>query len=227
MVLIICLLYIFITSFLVNTYSISSTAMNPALVQGDVVLTAPLVYGAYSSLLGFRFPGFATPQRGDIVVVKPPYLPGKSFFRKLLDPFLKFLSFQHIQVVHDPAGNVMNEHVIKRIVGMPGDAVKIERFIVYIKPKGEVEFKTERQLTGQSYKIYDDFADHIFPRGWDAGFPFSGYMQEIILGQDEYFVIGDNRLLFSDSRFFGPITYNAIVSKVIARYWPFEKFGGL
>lgn len=227
MLLVICLLYIFITSFLVNTYGIHSAAMNPALADGEVVLTAPLVYGAYNRLLGFRFPGFTMPQRGDIVVIEPPYLPRQSFFSELINPFLKFFSFQQIRVVRDPAGNVMNEHIVKRIVGIPGDAIKIERFVVYIKPKGTSEFKTERQITGEMYKIYDEFADHIFPKGWDSGLPFSGYMQEIILGEDEYFVIGDNRLLFSDSRFFGPIKYDAIVSKVILRYWPFEKFGGL
>jgi signal peptidase I len=227
MLIIICLLYIVVTGFFIDTYSIHSTAMNPALANDDVVLTAPVVYGAYSSLLGIRFPGFAKPARGDIVVIKPPYLPRQSFMNKLISPLLKFFSFQKARLVRDPAGNFVNEQVIKRIVGIPGDAIKIERFIVYIKPKGAEEFKTERELTGNSYKIFDEFSDYIFPKGWNTGLPFSGFMQEIILGQDEYFVIGDNRLLFSDSRFFGPVHFDALLSKVIFRYWPFEKFGGL
>lgn len=227
MLLIICLLYIFITSFIINSYSIHSTAMNPVLSDSELVLTAPVVYGAFNNLLGFRFPGFSEPRRGDIVVIKPPYFPRQSFFTELITPFLKFFSFQQAHLVRDPSGNVTNEQVIKRIIGIPGDAIKIERFIVYIKAKGALEFKSESELIGDSYKIYDEFADYIFPKGWDTGLPFSGYMQEIILGQDEYFVIGDNRLLFNDSRFFGPIKYDAILSKVIFRYWPFEKFGGL
>jgi signal peptidase I len=226
MLVIIFLVYVVVTGFFVDTYSIHSTSMNPALSDSEMVLTAPIVYGAYNSLLGVRFPGFAKPARGDIVMVKPPYLPGRSFLSKLISPLLRFFSFQQAGLVRDPAGNLVNERVIKRIVGVPGDAIKIERFIVYIRPKGAREFKTERELTGNSYEIFDEFSEYIFPEGWNQSLPFSGYMQEIILGEDEYFVIGDNRLLFSDSRFSGPVRFDAIISKVVFRYWPFEKFGG-
>jgi signal peptidase I len=222
-----CLVFIFISSFIINSYRVHSAAMNPTLADGEMVLSCPLAYGTYSYLLGFRFPGFLLPKRGDIVIVKPPYFPKQSFFNELLTPFIKFFSLQQARLVRDPTGKPINEYIIKRVVGIPGDTIKVERFIVYIKPQGEDRFKSERELTGDGYKIYDEFSSSIFPKEWTPGLPFSGNVQEFMLGKDEYFLLSDNRLLFSDSRFFGPVKYDLIVSKVIFRYWPFEKFGGL
>jgi len=44
--------------------------------------------------------------------------------------------------------------------------------------------------------------------------------QKITLGQNEYFVEGDNRLASSDSRIWGPVPENLIVGRVFIRLWP-------
>lgn len=44
--------------------------------------------------------------------------------------------------------------------------------------------------------------------------------QKIILGQNEYFVEGDNRPASSDSRIWGPVPENLIVGRVFIRLWP-------
>ena len=48
--------------------------------------------------------------------------------------------------------------------------------------------------------------------------------EEIIIAQDEYFVLGDNRINSLDSRSFGPIKKTSIIGRVWVRGWPVNRF---
>lgn len=89
---------------------------------------------------------------------------------------------------------------IKRIVGLPGETIKIDNCKVYIN--GE---------------IYNE--EYLQPNTCTAPDSLTN------ISDGYYFVMGDNRTHSSDSRFFGPIPYSSIVGKVAVRYWPLEKFG--
>jgi len=49
----------------------------------------------------------------------------------------------------------------------------------------------------------------------------------VFLRPGECYVLGDNRKISKDSRFFGPITEDQIVGKVVFRFWPLNKMGWL
>jgi signal peptidase I len=108
---------------------------------------------------------------------------------------------------------------------LPGDIIKMQDFILYVKPQGAEEYVIEFELSAKSYEINRESLEGFYPPTWQENFPLSGDFAEIKLANDEYFVLGDNRVFSSDSRSWGPIPFDNILSKVIFRYWPFERFG--
>ena len=54
----------------------------------------------------------------------------------------------------------------------------------------------------------------------DPSIPFSGNMGEVELSEDQYFIANDNREVFYDSRFYGPVSRDNILGHVFLGYWP-------
>lgn len=96
-------------------------------------------------------------------------------------------------------------HFIKRIIGLPGETVQIIDGYVYIN--GEL---LESDIYGKEVMEYAGRA-----------------AEPITLGDDEYFVLGDNRNNSRDSRFeeVGNIKRGDITGRAFLRIWPLNKFG--
>ena len=83
----------------------------------------------------------------------------------------------------------VDKHYVKRIIGLPGETVEIYHGQVFVNG---IEVETNFLHSDKSITLTD----------------FSHY--SITLGDDEYFVLGDNRPVSEDSRRFGPVNYNEI-----------------
>lgn len=98
---------------------------------------------------------------------------------------------------------------IKRIVALPGERVNIRNGRVKIinsdYPKGFV--LSESYLIPQDRPTYPEV--------------------EISLGDDEFFVLGDNRDASSDSRVWGPLSKKFVMGRALFRAWPINGFGVL
>jgi signal peptidase I len=88
---------------------------------------------------------------------------------------------------------------IKRVVGLPGEAVKVVNGQVYVNG----------QLLGDDY--------NLAPASYSSG--------EVTLGADEVFVLGDNRPNSSDSHTWGPLPLRLIIGRVVLSYWPPSEWG--
>jgi len=96
---------------------------------------------------------------------------------------------------------------IKRVVGLPGETVKIEDGQVYIKTKDGSEFRLlSEEMPGVS----------VTPECRNDG------QWEIQKGQ--YFVLGDNRDESSDSSVWGTVPRKNFIGKTWLRYWPLSRF---
>lgn len=189
--------------------AVSKTSMVPTLRDGDKVY----INKAFSSV-----------SRGDVVVV---YLPthfadyGADGYStdwweyvgenddtdlcpasraKTFDDFINFLPF----VQRETAGESTRSSqlaetsyflVIKRIVGLPGDRIKIENQLLFVN--GELEERADLAV-----------GSPIYTRDYP----------EKTLGENEYFVMGDNRAVSDDSHLYGPVKGNWIYGKVVCAF---------
>ncbi|WP_330405839.1 signal peptidase I [Faecalicatena contorta] len=97
-----------------------------------------------------------------------------------------------------------NTYYIKRIIGLPGETVQVMDGDVYIN--------------GQ--KLDENYGNEAMQDSGIAGEP-------ITLGEDEYFVLGDNRNHSADSRddSVGVLHREDLLGRAWIRIWPFNKFG--
>lgn len=112
---------------------------------------------------------------------------------------------KRFEVVIFPCPTEPETYFIKRVIGLPGETVQIMDEAVYID--GEL-------LETDTYGI-----DVIHEPGIAE--------EPLTLGEDEYFVLGDNRPVSRDSRYeeVGPISRDTIEGRALVRIFPFDKIG--
>lgn len=200
--------------------------MEPTLIPGDRLIATPLAFGP-PTLFG-KLPGIARPARGDVVVVDPGYARPPGFWASLADSFVRFVTFQLVSPAYsrpsrgDPEG-ILSTPTLQRVVGLPGDTIRMDDFVFRVRPAGSDQFLTEFELSTSRYDISHEDA----PAGWRSDLPGSGLMEARQLGKDEYFVAGDARSSSSDSRAWGPVKIDGFRAKALLRYWPPKSFGPL
>jgi signal peptidase I len=211
-------LYIFynaLTSFFFSMRVLENDTMRPGLRAGDrFVFSSFAVHSLLTDVNVFRE---SLPfKRGSIVLVDTGLKEKRNGLPVVLDGFVRFFTAQRISFL----GN--EDHLyIKRVIGLPGDEIVMANYVIRVKPAGGSYSLTEFEL---SDKPYDVTIPHV-PALWDESIPFSGNMDRIVLGEDECFVVSDDRSNTNDSRTWGPVSSDLITGKALFRYWPFTRAG--
>lgn len=92
---------------------------------------------------------------------------------------------------------------IKRVIGMPGDVVRIDHGRVYVN----------------GVKLDEAYVPRDFLDGRSAA--------AFTVPAHSYYVLGDHRSMSNDSREFGPVGEEYIYGKAVFAYWPVDKAGRL
>jgi signal peptidase I len=116
----------------------------------------------------------------------------------------RFRAPQRGEVVVFDAPNDPSSRYIKRIIGLPGETIKIEDGKVFLYQDGKYQDLKEDKYLSSEVKTFGDV--------------------QTTLNSEEYFVLGDNRFVSADSRKFGILIRDKIIGRVYLRAWPITSF---
>lgn len=180
-----------VKTFLVQAFYIPSGSMENTLLEDDRVVVSKLTPGPFDL------------DRGDIVVFKdpggwlpPPVEPDDGPVRHAMRAVLTFVGL----LPHDSG-----EHLIKRVVGLPGDTVAC--------------CDSDGRLTVNGVAIDEPY---LFPGNEPSGTTFS---QTVPAGA--LWVMGDHRDISEDARVHGPVPQDDVVGRAFVLVWPLDRATGL
>lgn len=141
---------------------------------------------------------FVPPSRGDVFVFKT-------------------IGIRRIQAQLPPG--VQSQHYIKRLVGLPGDELRIAAPELFINGRLPSEMTILRVIAAKDgYRGYSN----------NPGFEYLGNPEDTYkVPPKSYFALGDNSYHSSDSRFFGAVPEENVSGRGLIVYWPFSKRWGL
>lgn len=102
----------------------------------------------------------------------------------------------------------LDKKIVKRVIGLPGETIIYTNDRLYIDGVYFEEKFLDKEYIKEMKEVYntDNFTEDF----------------EVIVGEDEVFVLGDNRLKSADSRIYGAFKYNEIIGKRGLVIFPFK-----
>jgi signal peptidase I len=186
---------LFIITFIVQAFEIPSSSMEDTLLIGDHVFVNREQFAPRTRWVGPLLP-YRQIRRGDIVVFLSPAEPGL--------------------------------YVVKRIMGIPGDHIHLRDGVVY--RNGEKLDEPYVIHSGRdSYNPYRDNFPAVPPSDFNNVTPewqlaMKDHIQgdDLVVPEDSYFGMGDNRDVSYDSRYWGFIPKRNVIGRPMFIYWSFE-----
>ena len=185
-------LFLGIRAFAVEAFKIPTSSMENTLLVGDFLLVNKAVYGPVIPGLNVRLPGFREPQRGDVVVFHPPHEPEKNY--------------------------------VKRLVGAPGDTLEMHDKVLYLNgapvPEPYVHYIDrggDAVHPGMRWQ-----SNHLIASTTRTYHPSRDNWGPLVVPEDEYFVLGDNRDNSEDSRYWGFVDRDQIRGRPWFVYYSFD-----
>ncbi|HMK30386.1 MAG TPA: signal peptidase I [Terriglobales bacterium] len=119
------------------------------------------------------------------------------------------------------------QHFVKRVIGLPGDRVRIANKQVFVngQPTDEKRYVVFKSASRDPFR--DDFPNPQYPAAidpkWWAQMRKLVERGELIVPSGHYFALGDNRDESLDSRYWGFVPEENIVGRPLFIYWSVEK----
>lgn len=199
-------------TFIVQAVKVPTGSMQNTITIGDHLLVNKFVFA----------PGWSLPflpqreiRRGDIIVFKypgNPYNPSRD---------------------NRPDNRPIFTNYVKRVIGLPGDRIRIEGRNVVVNgqviPEHRIEaleggekdpltiVKAPERKPDEPYDVYYQPGEQM-----SVGEVFDG-KDEITVPEDSYFVMGDNRNNSEDSRYWGFVPRDLVIGRAMFVYWSYDE----
>lgn len=180
-------IFLVLRAFLVEAYRIPSPSMVPSLLVGDWLFVNKLLYGPHLPFTSVNLPGYADPQRGDIVVFESPY-----------------------QADEAARGEDPTPTLVKRLIGMPGDTLYGREGIVYVNGVAQRQgYQSPEQEKGDPHyvsELFDWQKKYALAASRFGAAPKQPELDTwgpIVVPAGHYWMMGDNRYNSKDSRYWG------------------------
>lgn len=205
-------------TFIVQAVKVPTGSMQNTITIGDHLLVNKFIFAPGQSL---PFLPQREIRRGDIIVFK---YPGNKY-----DP----------RRDERPDNKPIVTNYVKRVIGLPGDRIRIEGRDVLVNgvvlPEHRVEavdhndrapldIKRDPQpQPGENYTVYwsPERDEEEYPI-----FDFVGVGGEIAVPAESYFVMGDNRNNSEDSRWWGFVSRDLVIGRAMFVYWSYDESAG-
>ena len=150
-------------TFIIFPVANKSDSMSPDIPAGSYEFVSPLL---------------KNPERGDVILLQNYKVGKMSPFKRILRTISLFVTVHKWQPFEEnPVSGT--RPVLRRVVGLPGDTIYIDRYVVFIKPAGQSHFLTEFELTNSRYnaKIL------VPPALWDSDLGARASISQIKIGR--------------------------------------------
>lgn len=186
-------LFLVLRTFLVQTFVITSGSMEETLLVGDMLVVNRAAIGSRIPGTPLRIPGYSSVDRGDVLVFDPPH-----------EETLK---------------------LIKRLIGMPGDRLEMRNRVLY----------RNGEAVDEPYVVHSDVGDEMHPwMSWQREYlapgvdvatyaPTRDNWGPIVVPEDHYFMLGDNREKSFDSRYWGLLEAWRLEGRAVFTYYSYNK----
>lgn len=163
-------------------------------------------------------------------VAHPVRIDGRSMYPTLKDGEFGFTNVGGVLLNGVKRGDIVvvtmeekgqKTHWVKRVIGMPGDTISCVNDIVFIN--GKVLDETQYIDPDYRQSCVDQFG--YFNKVPNADNSDVQDFEEVKLGDDEYYVMGDNRPYSKDSRYVGPVKKSQLFAKNMLVLLPVSDIG--
>lgn len=163
-------------------------------------------------------------------VAHPVRVDGRSMYPTLKDGEFGFTNVGGVLLNGVKRGDIVvvtmeekgqKTHWVKRVIGMPGDTISCVNDIVFIN--GKVLDETQYIDPDYRQSCVDQFG--YFNKVPNADNSDVQDFEEVKLGDDEYYVMGDNRPYSKDSRYVGPVKKSQLFAKNMLVLLPVSDIG--
>jgi len=167
---------------------VPSGSMNPTILEGDLIYVNKIAYDLRLPLTLHRLARWSEPERGDVVICLSP---------------------------------ADGTRLVKRVVGLPGDTIQMRNNVLFLNGRPLAYSRTEGQYTAhlpdgpqtECLCALEDLDRTVHPVLHIPSIRAMRDFGPVTVADGHYFVLGDNRDLSRDSRFFGCVPRRSILGQ--------------